>query len=386
MPEPALPRPLGPAGEKRTVAPGSFFERVARASRAHGVTRLADVTGLDRLGLPVWQAVRPAGRSLSVHQGKGASPIAARIGALCEAIECDEAEKAIADGPCCGLEALAAAERPPDLADYGGDRTKPRPHSSPIQWCRATDLHSGRAHYVPHACVSLDLTAAAAPSYFERSSTGLGLGASEGEAVTTALYEVVERDAVGRWDRSDPAARMTTALALDSIPFGWFGLWRDRCRALGIVLRVFAPDAITGVPAFIVSIAGETEFGGGYRRFSGTAVHGDAETALFKAMAEAFQSRLTFIAGVRDDILPSHYARSARETLRPPPTPGLGQRRWTEIEAQPSGWEHVADGLAKAGYRHIPVKRLDDGREELAVVKLFVPGLGSLRRTRRAPP
>lgn len=354
-------------------------------SRAHGVTRLAEVTGLDRLGLPVWQALRPAGRSLSVHQGKGASSISARIGALCEAIECDHAEKAIADGPCCAFEALGQAQRAPDLSDYSNDRSRPRPDAGPVQWCSATDLLSGRTLYVPYACVSLDLTGAAAPSYFHRSSTGLGLGATEGEALTTALNEVVERDAIGGWDRSDRAARLKSSVAPDSIPFDWFHLWLDRCRKLGINLRIFSPDSITGAPAFIVSIQGQAEFGTGHRRFSGTAVNGDAEIALFKAMAEAIQSRLTFIAGVRDDFLPALYAVEPKNGGAQPPPPGIGQRQWGEIEGQPPGWEDCAQRLARLGYCQIAAKRLDDGSEGYAVVKLFVPGLGSLRRSRRPP-
>ena len=379
-----MPGPLGPGGEQRTVAPDCFFERVLRVSRSHGVTRLADVTGLDRIGLPVWQAVRPAGRSLSVHQGKGATPIGAKIGALCEAIECDHAEKAVADGPRCPFGALAESQRAPDVADFSRDRTRPPPDSEPIQWCRATDLLSGGDHYVPHACVSLDMSTGVPSPYFERSSSGLGLGASEGEAIATALYEAVERDAIGRWDRSDAPARLASSLAPDSIPFDWFLLWRDRCRERDIGLRIFAADSVGGVPALIVSIAGKAEFGTESRRFSGTAVHGDPEIALFKAMAEAMQSRLTFIAGVRDDFLPSHYAAPKSGPPRPPPS-GIRQRRWQEIEAHPAGWEHAAEGLAAQGYRQILVKRLDAGDEGLAVVKLFVPGLGSLRRGRRPP-
>jgi ribosomal protein S12 methylthiotransferase accessory factor len=36
-----------------------------------GVTRIANVTGLDRIGIPVAIAVRPNSRSVSVAQGKG---------------------------------------------------------------------------------------------------------------------------------------------------------------------------------------------------------------------------------------------------------------------------------------------------------------------------
>ena len=60
---------------------------VAVAARAAGVTRLADLTGLDVLGLPVWQAVRPWSLTVSVSQGKSFDPAIARIAAAMEAIE-----------------------------------------------------------------------------------------------------------------------------------------------------------------------------------------------------------------------------------------------------------------------------------------------------------
>jgi YcaO-like protein with predicted kinase domain len=44
-----------------------------------GITRVGDITGLDRIGIPVWIAVRPNSRTLSVSQGKGLDAPAARI-------------------------------------------------------------------------------------------------------------------------------------------------------------------------------------------------------------------------------------------------------------------------------------------------------------------
>ncbi|MFN7174980.1 MAG: hypothetical protein ACK4MT_09825, partial [Thermaurantiacus tibetensis] len=44
--------------------------------RALGVTRLGLLTGLDRLGLPVAQAVPPLARAIGVHAGKGFDPTA----------------------------------------------------------------------------------------------------------------------------------------------------------------------------------------------------------------------------------------------------------------------------------------------------------------------
>ena len=383
LPDAPPSRLLGPVGEIRSVAPDSFFERVLDASRSHGVTRLADVTGLDRLGLPVWQAVRPAGKSLSVHQGKGASPLAARIGALCEALEAHCAENVAADGPLCSFADLAPSERAPEIGDYGRTREVPPDGTKAIQWCRAADLATGKPLYLPHELVSLDYTKGL-PSVFERASSGLGAGPSEGDALQTSLLEVLERDAIGEWQRLDPARRVATLLDPDTVPFEWFQAWRDRFASLDIGLRVFRVVSIVDVPVFMCVIGGVEEFGLAYRRFSGTSAHGNPEIALFKALAEAIQSRLTLIAGVRDDILPSYY-------LRPRPMPAsqgsasAGRQAWGRdgpMACRPGG---IAELLAARGYRQIAVKRLGEGLEGVAVTKVFVPGLGSSRRTRRVP-
>jgi len=358
-------------------AESALLQRAIAASAKCGVTRLADITGLDRLGLPVWQAVRPAGRALSVHQGKGASHLGARIGALCEAIESHCAENAPADGPLCAFAALPEAERAPELADYCRSRTKVPRGAKPIQWCRATDLVTGKPHYLPHALVSLDCTRGL-PSPFERTSGGLGAGPDQSRALQTSLLEAIERDALGEWERADVAARIATSLRADTIPFEWFQSWRARFASLDIALQVFRAPSVTGVAAFKCVIGGVDEFGTAYRRFSGSAAHGEPEIALFKALAEAIQSRLTLIAGVRDDILPSYYARPPVE--RPAE---VGRQKWGDAEPVSCRVEALAERLAALGYRQIAFKRLDDGLDGVAVTKAFVPGLGSLSRSRR---
>ena len=51
------------------------------------VTRVYDATPLDCLGIPVWAAVTPLARDLTVHAGKGETHLAARLSAVMEAIE-----------------------------------------------------------------------------------------------------------------------------------------------------------------------------------------------------------------------------------------------------------------------------------------------------------
>ncbi|HMG48618.1 MAG TPA: YcaO-like family protein [Allosphingosinicella sp.] len=374
---------LGPERRPRPNA-AAFFERALVGASLCGVTRLADVTGLDRLGLPVWQAVRPAGKSLSVHQGKGASPEAAKIGALCEAIEAHCAENAPADGPLCRFSDLAEPKRAPELGDYCRVRNVLPGSAESIQWCRATDLLTGKPSYLPHDLVSIDYTRGL-PNFFERVSSGLGAGASEADALPISLFEAIERDAVGEWQRMDPAARFATSIQLHTVPFEWFQSWRIRFASLDIEVQVFRLASIVGIPVFMCVIGGVEEFGSAYRRFYGTSAHGDPEVALFKALAEAIQSRLTLIAGVRDDIMPSYYAQPRPKPAAGGNAPG-GREAWREAEpvACSPGW--IAERLAARGYRQIAVKRLDDGLEGVAVTKAFIPGLGSSSRTRRAAP
>ncbi|HEY5711729.1 MAG TPA: YcaO-like family protein [Allosphingosinicella sp.] len=370
---------MGP-GHGYGPVPDGFPERLRAAASRCSVTRLADITGLDRIGLPVWQAVRPAGRSLSVHQGKGATPKAARISALCEAIETACAEMVAADGPYCSFADLPDDARAPDIADYCRVRTAVPEHSEPIHWCAATNLLTGARHYLPHDLVSLDYTRAL-PSRFERISSGLGAGANEAQALNTSLLEIVERDAIGSWQRRDPAARAATSLRLDTIQFEWFAAWRGRFAALGVALEVFQAPSIVGVPVFLCAIAGAEEFGPAWRRYWGSAAHGDPEIALFRALAEAIQSRLTLIAGVRDDILPSSYRKDRPKPAAAP----AGRVDWSGIESVPASTEAIAENLAALGYPRIVAKRLDDGLDGVFVTRVFVPGLGSLTRSRGAP-
>jgi ribosomal protein S12 methylthiotransferase accessory factor len=302
------------------------------------------------------------------------------VGALCEAFEAHCAENVPADGPSCPFAALPEAQRAPESGDYCRLRADGPNGPEPIQWCGATDLLSARLCWLPHDLVSLDFTRGL-PNVFERASSGLGAGATEGDALLTSLLEVIERDAAGEWGRLDPAGRLATAIDAKTVPFPWFQSWRSRLASLDVALKVFALESVIGVPAYMCVIAGSEEFGPAWRRFSGTAAHGDAEIALFRALAEAIQSRLTLIAGVRDDIMPDYYARP-----RPRPAQGqsaAGGKAWRQdgpLELSP---EIIAGRLAARGYRQIALKRLDAGLDGIAVTKIFVPGLGSSSRTRR---
>ena len=369
-------------GDFAGAADQVYLEHLRYLAGACGVTRLADITRLDEIGLPVWQAIRPAGLSLSVHQGKGRTATEAKIGALSEALEAHSAERVRADGPIARASELLPEQTAPRLSDYSRSRELAAPRGK-IAWCVAADVPTGKPHYLPHALVSLDFTRLREP-WFERSSTGLGAGPGEVFALRTALYELIERDAIGEWERAVLIDRIGRAVGLDGVPFDWFQEIRDRLEALGISIRLFAPEAAVPLPVLVCWIESAERFGSRWRRFGGSGAHGDPEVALFRAVAEAIQSRLTFIAAVRDDMLPSVYRGEQGPSLfRLPPIPPVsGNAGWADIPSHGQSAAEIVEALLDAGYSQIVSKRLDEKVGEVAVVKAFVPGLGSLTRTR----
>ncbi len=71
----------------RVLAPSETVDRLRPVFSQLGITRLARVTNLDRIGIPVFLAVRPNARTLAVTQGKGIDDEAARASALMDAAE-----------------------------------------------------------------------------------------------------------------------------------------------------------------------------------------------------------------------------------------------------------------------------------------------------------
>ena len=51
------------------------------------ITRVTDLTPLHRLGIPAWTAVTTLARDLTVHAGKGATRLAAKVSAMMEAVD-----------------------------------------------------------------------------------------------------------------------------------------------------------------------------------------------------------------------------------------------------------------------------------------------------------
>src|SRR5580765_3567858 len=80
-------------GTHRLVEPQETLQSVMPLMPVMGITRIANVTGLDYIGLPVVLVTRPNSRSLAVSQGKGLDLASAKASGLMESIEAFHAER-----------------------------------------------------------------------------------------------------------------------------------------------------------------------------------------------------------------------------------------------------------------------------------------------------
>jgi YcaO-like protein with predicted kinase domain len=293
-------------GTHRTAAPSETLARVAPYAARMGITRLGNITGLDRIGIPVAIAVRPNSRSVSVSQGKGLELPQAMASALMEACEGFHAEEI---GPLqrAAYRDLAASQTVADPATLCAG-SRPFDAGAAISWIEGNDLLRQERCWVPAEIVHTDYTFPQPDGFFLAGSNGLASGNHIIEAINSALYELVERDAVALWVAQPIHRRSRCILDLASVD-------DPDCRALHakyedarIGVRVWNVTTDVGIAAFICEIldqsAGEPRR---LRRFHGSGCHADRGIALARALTEAAQTRLTYIAGVRDDLSPAEY-------------------------------------------------------------------------------
>ena len=298
-------------GTHRAATLDETWRRFSRLVGRAGITRIAELTGLDTLGIPVFAAIRPLGRSLSTQQGKGLTREAARVSALMESLETYSAELAV---PAVRAISYAKLKRTARVVDV---RALPRPRrrldlDAKWDWLEGWDLRANAPVLVPLAACSLDLTFDAPPA-FDMSSNGLASGNVLVEAVLHGLLEVIERDAEAAWRRGGGDRRVV----LDTIPAGACRALIDRITATGARVFVWDLASDTGVAAIGAAIV-EDPREVAWRPlgvYQGFGAHLSPEIAIARALTEAAQTRVTYIAGARDDFFPDDYARATDPEL-----------------------------------------------------------------------
>ncbi|GAA3570993.1 YcaO-like family protein [Streptomyces osmaniensis] len=362
-------------GTHRAVAPEITWERIAPHLLRYGITRVADVTRLDNIGIPVFLAVRPGSETLAVSQGKGASPLLAKLSAVMESIELWHAEQPQLDT---FTTTPASLRLPYTLADLNLRMTDEWIGRLTLPWVEARSLLDGRAVPVPLDLVRLSYSGSHfwRPRLFESSSTGLASGNTFTEACLHALYEAIERDVLAAHPSGTDPRRLT--IDPDTIRDAHLRSLLGLLSEAGVDVRISCIPNRFAVPTFAAFVWSPL--------FpivcAGSGSHLDPVVAVSRALTEAVQSRLTEISATRDDI-PSDQDtwRDASPRPRFPTGPDA-----VPLDEALSGHEAVHHGMEREledvtrritdVTGHAPlVVRLSGPSEPFSVVRVVCPGL-----------
>ena len=182
-------------GTRRSRTPADTLKDYGRFMTEVGITRLANVTGLDSIGIPVIQAVRPNSRALSVSQGKGADVDSAKVSALMESIELWHAERIESPLRSATYDGLRALEPVVDIFKLSRSAGAEIRADAQRTWIKGWDVLQQEPVWVPYEVVNMNtLGVSASTSTFSCNSNGLASGNHILEAIEHALCEVIERD------------------------------------------------------------------------------------------------------------------------------------------------------------------------------------------------
>jgi len=384
-------------GTHRIVAPSETLARAQRLMPVLGITRIANVTGLDIIGVPVVMVCRPNGRSLSVGQGKGLDLDAARASGLMESIESFHAEHILLPLKLASYEDLRYTHRVVDIRQLPQIERSPFHAVLPILWIEGFDIVAREPIWLPYDCVHTNYTIAmrGLRSGFVCSSNGLASGNHVLEAICHGLCEVIERDAQMLWNLSIDDQQDRTRLDLATIDDPDCRSVLDRFERADMAVAVWDMTSDSGLPAFRCRIIERTAhplrplFAA-----DGAGCHPVRVVALLRALTEAAQSRLTVIAGSRDDCFRADYARLAdqalQERIRMRLAEKPGQRNFidrAEWHAQTLN-EDIAlilERLHAIGLTQAIVVNLTRAEFGIPVVRVVVPGLECLQTQVRGP-
>jgi len=394
-------------GLQRIASAAETLERAKAMADALGVTRLADITGLDRVGIPTYSAIVPRSDDIiSVYTGKGLRPIDARVGALMEAIERQVVLRT----------RLPIIEGSYQKLKEEHDIIDPRSLNEPLQpdysernvysWVFGTDLITERRVLVPAKFAGYIWSDVPhRPCIAESTSNGLASGNCREEAICHGLCELIERDS---WSMAElgahslPWARRAVAEGsfCDSVPddlemFPYLELegepLLDLFHDAGLYPVLHNITSDLGIPTVFAAVP-DDYLPGFPMVHCGLGTHPDARVAARRALAEAAQSRCVDIQGVREDIIPADSVATSFN---------LHTRRISSINWQ--AWflgrstkchtladlpslvhadicldiGHITDRLVSHGLSQIIVVDFTTPDCDFAVVRVIVPGLES---------
>ncbi|MFD1747497.1 YcaO-like family protein [Rhizobium helianthi] len=372
----------------RACSPGETFSRVSPFVSQFGITRIARQTGLDKIGIPVWCAFNPNSRGIVIANGKGLSDDAARTSAVMEAME-----RSIASQPFNRVTFASCTELTADgtrhdwLPEFLALNSRIPKRDDLLPWVNGWHLLTGEPVALPVEAVTMDRSRK--QGLYWQTSDGLASGNTLEEALLHALLERVERDAMTLWELMKPERRNATRINPEGFRDPTVHSLLAQIEAAELQIALFDISSDIRVPCILCLLAPRS-LSGEIRYVELTVGAGAAITprrAALRAITEAAQSRMTFIAGARDDISPDIYHQAANlihlEALRLSPGREADQLPVIRASTASEALDQVLAALSTRGLQRLYAVDLSPSWLPVKVVKVVAPELENPEGRRR---
>ena len=305
-------------GTYRVKDPVDTYDSNEEKLRTAGITRITEITHLDRVKIPVFSSIRPTAQSggVSVYAGKGATVEQARASAMMEGFERYSAEKQDIDQEKISISAYNEIKNDSVL----NPRNLLLPKSfenqniemQKLEWIEAEEIISESPILVPanavfHPYIPNREIKPTAMAMFKGNTNGLASGNVIEEAVLHGIFEVVERDA---WSIFELTKRNKKQIDLDTIENETVSELVEKFTSQGIKIKLMDITADLKIPTIVAS-ADDTVLKDAALLTLGVGTHLNPEIAAIRALSEVAQSRATQIHGTREDTVRADFMRKA---------------------------------------------------------------------------
>jgi len=370
--------------QQRERSTSKVLDLVNKLRRDIGVTRLANITDLDNIGIPVYCSYRPKGYLLQANAGKGYTHDGAKCSAMMEALEYSELEKF--DKTKVEILSSLSALRHDYVLPYSEldiPLSKFFSIRTPIDWINLNNLTTNQQWLCPS-----DLVYITRRQYTQVHTNGLASGNSNDEATLHALYELIERDAYAQILINGKLEIRKIGKSIDLDTF-------DNPVIQDLLLKIRSSDN----DAFLIMLPSVINVYSFWcvvlDRFSlisvgsfniGLGCHADPEIAAIRAITEAVQSRLIYIHGNREDIrhkvvfnkdysISDHFHRFFSSLKQHDFHALCNHNSPCLLNSIANSKNKVVEELNRKGYANVFAHVLRDEQNTFSVVKVIVPGL-----------
>ncbi|WP_342306064.1 YcaO-related McrA-glycine thioamidation protein [Methanolobus sp. ZRKC5] len=302
-------------GTQRVLDEKSTLEKVNDNSKQIGVTRVASITDLDRVGIPVISTIRPSAAegAISVYSGKGNTENQARISAIMESFERCLAERNGLNSDVAEdikaqhiIESFVTMEESHRIIDPKllllAESYSPQ---ELVEWISGWDLFKNEETFVPANAVYHPYDAPGrALKLFRSNTNGLAAGNTIEEAIFHGLLEVIERDALSIAEFNRNPGKEIILTESDGENYEILRKFTDN----EVDVKLWALPHDTKITT-VVAVTDDIRLKDAALLVMGAGAHLNPEIAVRRALTEAAQSRVVQIHGAREDTEREKFVR-----------------------------------------------------------------------------